>query len=155
MRILEPGVGAAEVGDHAAETRIGEHVAPRRRRWLACDRRDHVLATVGAEAADAVEELQVGRRAELNRRCRRRRRGTHDSRCGHARCRRSRCPWRERFFDLIGERTFAIAQNDARDRLQENAVFRRHVLDMAHENAAGALDRMPGRSTNQAENLLV
>src|SRR5690606_23125880 len=49
MRIPEPRVRAADIGDHAAEMRIGEHVAPRRGCGSIVAPNDHIFATVRAE----------------------------------------------------------------------------------------------------------
>ena len=39
--------------------------------------------------------------------------------------------------DLLGQRAGVVEQDHARDRLQQHAVFLRHLLAAAHEDAAG------------------
>src|SRR5687767_15742029 len=59
LAVTAPGVAEATLGQHATETRVTDHVAPRRRRTGAWTDVHHVLAAVGAEAADAVEGAKL------------------------------------------------------------------------------------------------
>ena len=124
VRVLAPGVAAAGLRDDAAEARIGDDVGPGRRRPLARRRRDDVFAAVAAEAADAVEQpqaLPVGRGAA----------GARAATAGAASARRVRVgssgvPRRSRraaALRLLGQRAAAVAEHDAGDRLQQDAVF--------------------------------
>ena len=54
--VVHPGVGPAAFRDHRADLGVGQHVRPRRGRGLTRRERDHVLASVGREPAQTVEE---------------------------------------------------------------------------------------------------
>ena len=54
-----PRAAGPRLGDEASEVRVGDHVDPGRRRPLSRAEDGHVLAAVGVEAAEAVEELEV------------------------------------------------------------------------------------------------
>ena len=56
-----PGVAAAFCADLEAERRIGDDVDPRRRRRLARPQDRHIFPSVSREAAEPVEEFEVGR----------------------------------------------------------------------------------------------
>jgi len=62
-----PREASARLADEAAETLVGEHVAPRRRSRFAARQVDHVLAAIGAEASKSVVELEVHRPLEGRR----------------------------------------------------------------------------------------
>ena len=58
--------------------------------------------------------------------------------------------------DLFRQRSPAVADNGARDRLEQNAVFARYLFRGAHKDAARSIDHMrldPHR--NQADNLIL
>ncbi|MNE96403.1 hypothetical protein D3C80_1946040 [compost metagenome] len=58
MRILTPRVGAASLRHDAAKLGIGQHIDPRRWRWLTRDMGDDVLTAIGIETAIGVGEFQ-------------------------------------------------------------------------------------------------
>lgn len=146
VRVFGPAIAGAAVADHAAELRIGHHVAPRRRCCDAFVQGDAVLAAVGGEGTQAVVEqhrffggslqglVQVrGMRAgqfigavRLPHRLQQRRLRT---RAGVA-------------LQLRIQRAVGIAQNRPCHGLQQHAVFLRDVLDGAHEDTAGAVEHI-------------
>ena len=63
-----PGVAAALGSRLEAERRIGDDVDPRRGRRLARPEDRHILASVSREAAESVEEFEVGRARPRRRR---------------------------------------------------------------------------------------
>ena len=134
VRVLAPGVGRAALRDDRAESRVGQHVDPRRRGDVGRIGGDHILAPVGGEATEAVEENQIRAR----RRRRRRRIGA---------VRAQRLQARDHGFrlaaavDLVGQQPVLVAENHPRDRLQQDAVLVRNMVCRAHENAARAIDQ--------------
>ena len=147
MRVRAPRIGLPGFGHDGAEVRIGQHVDPRRRRRFARRWRDHVLAPVRCEAAEAVEKNQVidDRLQRRLRPVRARRRQTR-----HAHFDRSAAA------DLFGQRSARIGDDHARHRFEQQAVFVRNLLGLTHEYSAGTIDEMrfdAGR--DQAENLLL
>ncbi len=65
--VLRPGVAESRFRDQTAERGIGDHVDPRGRRSGLGPDTDHVFPAVGTEAAQPVEEPEVGARLERGR----------------------------------------------------------------------------------------
>src|SRR5258705_13356338 len=70
VRVLAPAVAATTLGNDGSECRVSQHVDPRRGGHLARRCVDDVLASIGSESAEAVEENQVamivaGRRGRI------------------------------------------------------------------------------------------
>src|SRR6204780_4833436 len=59
-----PGVARALDRDLEAERLIRDHVDPRRRRPLSLAENRHVLASIGGEPAESVEELEIAPRQQ-------------------------------------------------------------------------------------------
>ena len=66
VRVLAPGVAESAIADDATELRVGQHVAPRRRRGLPGFDRDDVFTTVIGKSAETVVVLH-GDRFEYDR----------------------------------------------------------------------------------------
>ena len=62
--VERPGVTRARLRDLKAKGRIRDHVDPGRRRPLSLAENRHVLTAIRSEAAEAVEELEVGPRRQ-------------------------------------------------------------------------------------------
>ena len=60
--VLGPGVPTARLGHLEPERLVGDHVEPRGWRRLTGPEDGHVLTPIITEAAEPVEELQLGRR---------------------------------------------------------------------------------------------
>ena len=134
MRILAPRIRLAAFRHHRAELRIGQHVRPGRRRLCAFARGDHVFAPVGRKTTEAIFQDQralwrLVRHAALfaGRILQQRRHAQHGAR------------WT---LDLFGQGAAQVADDGARHRLQQDAVFVGNLLGQAHENAARAVDRL-------------
>ena len=148
MRILAPGIRLAGFRHHGAELRIGQHVRPGCRRLLAFSRGNHVFAPIGRETAEAIFQAQltlwrpVRHAAMLSRRVLQQRRHAQHG-VG-------------RTLDLLGQRTAQVADDGARHRLQQDAVFIGNLLGQAHEDAARAVDRLRVDARgNQSHDLVV
>jgi len=135
--VLAPGIGAPALRDEGSERWVRQHVHPRCRRHLSGRGRDDVLASVRTEAADPVVEEQVALSGLF------RQRGgctgfagtaTRGGRWG-ARNRRWRAP-----FELLRQRTVAIAEDNPGNRLQKNGVPFEDLVGRAHEDPAGLID---------------
>ncbi len=59
VRVFEPGVARRTFAEHGAQTWIGQHIGPWRRRGAALAKDDYVFAAVGRERAGAVVEMVV------------------------------------------------------------------------------------------------
>ena len=68
MGVFAPGVGHAAFRNDGSEMRIGQHVAPRRRRRLPGRQRNDVLAAIRGKTAETIEELQIVTRPACRRR---------------------------------------------------------------------------------------
>ena len=147
--VLAPGVAQAALGDDGSEIRIRDHVDPGRRCSLRLRGGDHILAAVGAEAAVVVAEDEV--RSRRVARCRRlgaMASGRHEP--PHALVGQS-AP-----VDLFDQRAAAVGDDDARNRLQQDAVLVGNLLGRAYENAAGAVDGGGfGAGRDQAHDLVL
>ena len=125
-----PGASGARVGHEAAEIRIREDVDPRRGRPLSLTEHHHVFASVGIEAAQAIEVFECrGRSRRICRPC------CHRRRCreGNTSCRRIGT---RRQFDLLGERSSPTGKRHARDRLQDNPLHSRERFSLNGERCA-------------------
>ena len=132
MGILAPGVGHAALGDDGSEVRIRQHIHPRRRRHLPVRGRDDVLAPIGGESAEPVEEDQIAAR-----RLGRGRRSFGAAGSGRLEARQPGAHFHQAApVDLFRQRSPPVADDDARDRLEQNAVLVRYLLRPPHEDAA-------------------
>jgi hypothetical protein len=111
-----------------AETAIGDHVDPWRRRRLR--RVDGVLAPLRREAADSIEELQLARGVGIGARQSLRRHG-HAPRQTQRRDRR-----RMQAFHLVGEAAAAGREHHARDGEQRAPRFGVDEIVTQHEHLA-------------------
>ena len=158
-RVLAPRVRHSGFGDHGSELLVGDHVDPRCGCRLAVVETDHVLAPVAGEAADAVPELQLatGRRRHAGRQIRYgfgscltrwtepRRRERRIARIGRSTTR-----------NLLGKRPAPIADDHARDGLQEHAIFVGDLLGAADEDAARLVHQLAlDARREQAHDLLL
>src|SRR6266850_2515475 len=106
--------------------RIREHVYPRDRRHMPVRSRDHVLATVGSETAEAVVEEQIGpRRRGAGRTCEQwdrlgaMRPGRLETR--EIQVRRAHFN-QAAIVDLIEQRSPPVADDGARNRLEKRTI---------------------------------
>ena len=154
MRVLGPGVGAAALGNHRAEMRVGQHVRPRRRRGVVRAQHDDVLAAVGAEAAVWIAQLQAAR--VLYRRRQQRRRDGRRAVPRLARLEARHMRFHPAPADLFGQRAAGVGEDNARAGLDQNAVLAGELLRRAHEDAAGTIEqaRFAARS-DQAHDLVL
>ncbi len=139
--VLVPGVGLAAFRDHGAEAGVGQHVGPWRRGALRFAGGDHVFAAVFREAADAVFQLQYLLAARWDDQIAVVARvfaatvvASINGQRRHAQHRRAGA------LDLLGQRATAVADDHARYRLQQDAVFGGDLVAHAHENAARTVD---------------
>jgi len=136
MGVFTPGIGLAAFRNHAAETGIGDHIDPRRRRHLTGRGRNHVFAAIAGKTADAVVDQQLlvwqqawrvvaaGIGISINHQLR------------YAR-RRQVTP-----VELFFQRAATVRQDHARHGQEQHPVFVGNLIDPAHENAARAVNRM-------------
>ena len=127
--VLAPGVAESALGDDAAEVRVRQDVHPRHGRDLPRRGRNDILAPVGGEASETVEEDQVGARRQG------RRRGVRVVRPDGLQTRRRRSGVATAM-DLLRQRSAAVGENRAGDCLHQNAVLARYVLRRSYEDAA-------------------
>ena len=130
--VLAPRGHGARLGHQRAEPLVREHVRPRRGSRAPCQDPDDVLASAGAEPAEAVGEAERARVGKLRRRLLRP--------VGRARCCEARQPRRRRPRDveLLFQRAGVRAQDDARRRQQGAPHVRGEVLSARHDHASGA-----------------
>ena len=118
--VFAPGVGAARFRNDGAEMRVGDHVDPGRGRCLPRRQANHVLAAICGESAQVVAKdhalAQFGLLFGFGNDC-------------HLAAWRTKLErtWQGYFqgptTDLVGQRALVVAQDHARDRLHQDAVF--------------------------------
>src|SRR5437867_9809846 len=128
--ILAPGVRTPALGDHRSEVRVRQHINPRRGCRLPFRGRDYVLAPIRREASKAIEEDQIAR-GRLGG-CR----GLGTAGPGRSQ-QRYRCFHNAPALDLVRQRSPAIGDDGARDRLDQNAVLVRYLVTRPYKDAAG------------------
>ena len=145
--VVHPCISPAAFRDHGADLCISQHIRPRGGRGLSGCERDHILASVGRETAEAVEEDALARWG----RCRRRRQWRSGRGETWNLARDRRLP-----LDLLGHRLRAVREDRPRDRLQQDAVFLGKLLAPPQENPAGLVHPVRfGAGGNQADDALL
>ena len=148
MRILAPGVGHAVLRYHRAKLRIRQHIHPRCGRDLRGRGVYYVLVSIGREPAEAIVQNEIASDFNIHR----------GFGAVIARWLQTRYPHfpQAAAIELFRQRATAIAENDARHRLKQNAVFARHLFRGAHENAARLINHMRfDARCNHANNLIL
>ena len=142
MRVVAPAITRAAFADHTTELPVRKHICPRHRRAVAGSEPDHILIAVGGKTAATIVEQQLligilewpafwlARQVLLL---------VLDQR---------RKQWRRHRFrqaasiDLIAQAAIVVADDDARDRLQQHAILMRHLLRRTHKDAARTIDHV-------------
>ena len=128
VRLAVPGPRKAEsaLAHHGAETRVGHHVDPWRRRRRARGQISGVFATILREPAEPVKVRQFQKRQRLRRlfvNLRLRNKCRHRQRLHHRR-------------QLLLQRSPIPAQHNSRGRHQQIAIVLRNRVPVAQEDAA-------------------
>ena len=133
VRVFAPGVGAAALGNQRSKRRIRQDIHPRCGRHPSGNDGDDVLPPIRGEPAQPVRENQVALRL-LDRS---RGFGATAAR-GWQRRNRGRCGTDP--FELLCQRPVGVADDDAGDRLQQDAVPIVDLAGRAQEDATGLVD---------------
>ena len=130
MGILAPGVRTPALGDHRSELRVRQHINPRRGCRLPLRGRDYVLAPIRREASKAIEEDQIAQGRFGGDR------GLGTTGSGRS---QQRHGWFHRApaLDLVRQRSPAVGDDGARDRLDQNPVLVRYLVTGPYKDAAG------------------
>jgi hypothetical protein len=129
--ILAPGVGLTALRDDGAEVRIRQDIHPRGRCHLLLRGRDDVFAPVRSESSQPVEEYQILAR----RRDGWRGRGAAGSGWRQARHGDFR---RAATGELVRQQSPAVGDDRAGDRLEQNAVLVRYLVNRSDERCRPA-----------------
>jgi len=152
MGIFTPGVGAAALGDQGAEVGIGQHVAPRRRRWPAGEQLDVVFAPIRRETTESVGMPRILARhpicaVDVRPGC-----GPEPGRHQHGRAKLRQHP----VVELLGQRTPTIGDDSAGNGLEKQPVLGGDVLHRPHEDVPGLPTRTGAAARcDQVDDLLL
>ena len=140
--ILTPRVGHAAIGDDRSKVPIRQYVHPRCGRRLPLHGRDDILAPIRREATESVVKQQIVGGRQMWNSC-----GDVGALCPDRLEARQIQMWCAYFheaapIDLLIQCATLVADDGARYRLEEAAVFNRHVLRRSHKNATRSVDHM-------------
>src|SRR5580765_3557183 len=124
--VLAPGIGLAVLRDDGAKVRIRQNIDPRRRRHMPVRSRNDILAAIRRESSQPIEKGEIGARYRSGWQ----RLSAAGSAWGQARHSDVRMATTG---DLVRQRSPPVGEDGASDRLEQNAVLIRYLVNRTDE----------------------